>query len=91
MAYFEVLEIDIESPFLFTRECLVLLYIAMPKFSSELMQELRTERTEPSVQVQFSSVQKYWAVSSVLGSEDLNFLRTGFEPVRTELSVHNFF
>ncbi|KAF8815005.1 hypothetical protein BYT27DRAFT_7238561 [Phlegmacium glaucopus] len=43
-------------------------FIVMPKFGSELAQEPRTERTEPSVQVQFSSVQGFWAVCSVLGS-----------------------
>ena len=53
------------------------LEVVMPKFGSELMQELRTERTEPSVQVQFSLVHRFWAVSSVLGSskmvEELNW------------------
>ncbi|KAF8814768.1 hypothetical protein BYT27DRAFT_7205733 [Phlegmacium glaucopus] len=53
----------------------------MPKFSSKPMQEPRTERTEPSVWVQFSSVQGFWAVGSVLGSHISNILRTGFEPV----------
>jgi len=65
--------------------------LVMPKFSSELMQEPRTERTEPSVQVQFSSVHGFWAVGSVLGSMIFKNLRTGFKPVRTELSVHIFF
>jgi len=53
--------------------------------------DTRTERTEPSVQVQFSSVHGFWAVGSVLGSMIFKILRTGFEPVRTELSVHIFF
>jgi len=65
--------------------------VVMPKFGSELMQEPRTKRTEPSVQVQFSSVHGFWAVGSVLGSMSFKILRTGFEPVRTELSVHIFF
>jgi len=51
----------------------------MPKFGSKLMQELRTKRTELSVQVQFSSVHRFWAVSSVLGSMIFKILRTGFE------------
>jgi len=42
--------------------------LVMPKFGSELMQELRTERTEPSVQVQFSLVHRFWGVSLVLSS-----------------------
>jgi len=53
----------------------------MPKFSSELMQEPRTERTELSVQVQSGSVHDYWAVGSVLGSTISKLLRTRFEPV----------
>ena len=65
--------------------------LVMPKFGSELMQEPRTERTEPSVQVQFSSVHGFWAVSSVLRSMIFKILRTGFELVQTELSVHIFF
>ena len=68
----------------------VKIYLVMPKFGSELMQEPRTERTEPSVQVQFSSVHGFWAVGSVLGSMIFKILRTGFEPVRTELSIHIF-
>ena len=63
----------------------------MPKFGSELMQEPRTERTELSVQVQSSSVHDYWAVGLVLGSTISKLLRTGFEPVRTELSTDIFF
>ncbi|KAF8806138.1 hypothetical protein BYT27DRAFT_6641085 [Phlegmacium glaucopus] len=59
----------------------------MPKFGSEPTQEPRTERTEPSVQVQFSSVQDFWTVGPVLGSHISKILRTGFEPVRTELSA----
>ncbi|KAF8799647.1 hypothetical protein BYT27DRAFT_7201257, partial [Phlegmacium glaucopus] len=62
----------------------------MPKFSSELTQELRTERTKRLVQVQFSSVQGFWAVGLVLGSHISKFLRTGFKPVQTELSVKFF-
>jgi len=65
--------------------------LVMPKSSSELMQEQRTKRTKPLVQVQFSSVHRYWAVGSVLGSMIFKNLRTGFKPVRTELSVHIFF
>ncbi|KAF8816732.1 hypothetical protein BYT27DRAFT_7181163 [Phlegmacium glaucopus] len=63
----------------------------MPKFSSELMQEPRTERTELLVQVQFSSVQGFWAVGLVLGSHISKILRTGFKLVQTELSVNIFF
>ncbi|KAF8805904.1 hypothetical protein BYT27DRAFT_7191815 [Phlegmacium glaucopus] len=63
----------------------------MPKFGSEPTQEPRTERTEPSVQVQFSSVQGFWAVGSVLGSHISKILRTRFEPVQTKLSVNIFF
>jgi len=63
----------------------------MPKFSYELMQEPRTERTELSVQVQSGSVHDYWAVGSVLGSTISKLLRTGFEPVRTKLSTDIFF
>jgi len=75
----------------FKEQIFPVLGVVMPKFGSELMQEPRTERTEPSVQVQFSSVQGFWGVGSVLGSMILKILRTGFEPVRTELSVHIFF
>jgi len=53
----------------------------MPKFGSKLMQEPRTERTKPLVQVQFSLVHGFWAVGSVLGSMIFKNLRTGFEPV----------
>jgi len=54
--------------------------------------DARTEnqKNQPSVQVQFSSVHGFWAVSSVLGSMIFKILRTGFEPVRTELSIHIF-
>jgi len=44
------------------------LHLVMPKFGSKLMQELRTKRTEPSVQVQFILVHVFWAVSLVLNS-----------------------
>jgi len=54
------------------------------------MQEPRTERTELSAQVQSGSVHGYWAVGSVLGSTISKILRTGFEPVRTELSADFF-
>ena len=67
------------------------LYLVMPKFSFELMQEPRTKRTKLSVQIQFSLVHGFWAVSSVLGSMIVKFLRTGFKPVQTKLSVHIFF
>ncbi|KAF8803017.1 hypothetical protein BYT27DRAFT_7196160, partial [Phlegmacium glaucopus] len=63
----------------------------IPKFGSEPTQELRAERTKPSVQVQFSSVQGFWAVSSVLGSHISKFSRTGFKPVQTKLSINIFF
>ncbi|KAF8808859.1 hypothetical protein BYT27DRAFT_7210514 [Phlegmacium glaucopus] len=50
--------------------------LAMPKFSSKLAQELRTERTKLMVQVQFSSVQGFWTVGPVLSSQISNILRT---------------
>jgi hypothetical protein len=55
-------------------------WLGMPKFGSELMQELRTNRTKPSVQVQFSLVLTFLAVSLVPGSNIIEILRTGFEP-----------
>jgi len=45
--------------------------VVMPKFGSELVEEPRTERTEPSVQVR--SAHRSWAVGSVLGSMILEF------------------
>ncbi|KAF8811827.1 hypothetical protein BYT27DRAFT_7208136 [Phlegmacium glaucopus] len=51
--------------------------LVMPKFGSEPAQEPRTERTEPSVQVQFSSVQGSWTIGPVLGSHISMILRTG--------------
>jgi len=65
--------------------------IVMPKFGFKLMQELRTERTKLSVQVQSSSVHGYWAVGSVLSSTISKLLKTWFKPVQTKLSADNSF
>jgi len=62
---------------------------AKVQFQTDARTKNRKNRTV--VQVQFSLVHEFWTVSSVLGSMIFENLRTGFEPVRTELSVHIFF
>ena len=57
--------------------------VAEVQFRTDSSNPNRQNRTDGSVQFQFSLAMD--SAGSVLGSQILKFLRTGFEPVRTEL------